>query len=381
MAKRDYYEVLGISQSATDDDIRKAYRGLAKELHPDRNKDDPQASDKFKELNEAYEVLKDKQKRAAYDQFGHAAFSDEMGAGPGGFRGERPGSADFGSAFSDIFDDLFGEFVGRRGAGARGRGSDLRYNLTIDLEDAFTGKQVTISAPGAVTCDACSGAGSADGSAPIACPTCSGLGKVRAQQGFFTIERTYPTCHGRGQIIKNPCRVCGGAGKVQKERSLSVPVPEGVEDGTRIRLAGQGEPGALGGPAGDLYIFINIREHEIFRRDGADLLCEVTVPFSDAALGGSIEVPTLDGGRTKVAVPAGTHSGKQLRLRGKGMPVLRSTRVGDLYLEIHVETPQNLSRRQNELLKEFAAEMKPTQSPESEAFKKRAETFWKKSTV
>lgn len=376
MSKRDFYEVLGLSRSATDEDIRKSYRARAKELHPDRNQDDPEAADKFKELNEAYEILKDKQKRAAYDQFGHAAFTDAAGAGgPGGF--DPRGGSDFGSAFSDIFDDLFGDFVGgRRGGAGRNRGSDLRYNLTIDLEDAYQGKQVTISAPGAATCEACNGTGSADGAPPAVCPTCSGLGKVRAQQGFFTIERTCPTCNGRGHVIKSPCRVCGGAGVVQKERSLSVPVPAGVEDGTRIRLAGQGEPGPNGGAAGDLYIFISIRRHEIFKRDGADLLCEVTVPFSDAALGGSIEVPTLDGGRTKVAIPAGTPSGKQLRLRSKGMPVLRSTRVGDLYLEISVETPQNLSRRQTELLKEFAAEMSTSQSPESEAFKKRINKFW-----
>jgi molecular chaperone DnaJ len=376
MAKRDYYRVLGLEKSASKDEIRKAYRKGAKELHPDRNKDDPDASTKFKELNEAYDVLKDEQKRATYDQFGHAAFSND-GGGPGGHG--QAGGADFGSAFSDIFDDLFGDFVGGRRGTARGRGSDLRYNLSINLEDAFQGKQVTITVPGAATCDRCNGSGAADGASPVVCPTCSGMGKVRAQQGFFTIERTCPTCQGRGQTIKNPCRVCNGAGMVQKDRSLSVPVPAGVEDGTRIRLAGQGEPGVRGSTSGDLYIFVSMRQHDIFRRDGADLLCEVTVPFTEAALGGAVEVPTLDGGRTKVAIPAGSLPGKQLRLRGKGMPVMRSSRVGDLYLEINVETPQNLSRRQKELLEELASEMKASQTPDSEAFKARVEKFWEKA--
>ena len=376
MSKRDYYDILGLERGASEDELRKAYRAKAKELHPDRNKDDPEAADAFKAVNEAYDVLKDPQKRAAYDQFGHAAFADG-GAGPGGFRAAGP---DFGAGLSDIFDDLFGEFVGRRGgAGGRGRGSDLRYNLTVSLEDAYRGKQVTISAPGATTCTACSGTGAEGGAQPVACPTCSGVGKVRAQQGFFTIERTCPTCGGRGSIIKNPCKVCQGTGQVQKERSLSVQVPPGVQDGTRIRLGGEGEPGQRGGPPGDLYIFVSVEPHELFKRDGADLLCEITVPFTEAALGGSVEVPTLDGGRTKVAVPSGTPSGKQLRLRGKGMPVLQSSRVGDLYLEINVETPQNLTAKQKDLLKQFAAESATSQNPESERFKARTAKFWEKA--
>ncbi len=372
MSKRDYYEVLGVRRGASDEELKKAYRQRAKELHPDRNADNPKAADDFKVVNEAYDVLKDSQKRAAYDQFGHAAFADGGGAGRG-YRGGA-GGPDFGSAFSDIFDDLFGDFVGRRSA-ARGRGSDLRYNLAIDLEDAYAGKQVTIKTPGAVACDACGGTGASGGAAPTACPTCSGMGKVRAQQGFFTIERTCPTCGGRGVIIKNPCTVCDGAGLVQKERSLSVQIPPGVEDGQRIRLAGEGEPGLRGAPPGDLYIFISIRPHEIFKREGADLLCEVVAPFADAALGGSIETATPDGGRTTVALPAGTQTGKQLRLRGKGMPVLKGGRFGDLYLHVTVETPQNLSAKQKDLLKQIADLGTPAQSPASEAYKKKIQGY------
>ncbi|MEO1505057.1 MAG: molecular chaperone DnaJ [Pseudomonadota bacterium] len=380
MSKRDYYDVLGVSRGASDDELKKAYRGRAKELHPDRNKDNPDAEAQFKEVNEAYDVLKDSQKRAAYDQFGHAAFEDGAGMG-GGFRGGGQGP-DFASAFADVFDDLFGDFVsGRRGGGGgRSRGSDLRYNLTIDLEDAFEGKQVTIKAPGSVTCEACSGTGAAGGAQPTTCPTCSGMGKVRAQQGFFTIERTCPTCGGRGTIIKSPCTVCNGAGTVQRERSLNVQIPKGVEDGTRIRLAGEGEPGARGGTPGDLYIFVSIKQHPLFKRDSSDLLCEIPVPFTTAALGGSIEVPTIDGGRTRVAVPAGSQSGKQLRLRNKGMPTLRGARTGDLYLEILVETPQNLTSKQKDLLKQFEAEGSGKQHPETEAFNKRAEGFWEDAT-
>ncbi|MCI4664699.1 MAG: molecular chaperone DnaJ [Neomegalonema sp.] len=378
MSKRDYYETLGVSRTASDEDIKKAYRRQAKELHPDRNKDKPETAEQFKAVNEAYDVLRDSQKRAAYDQFGHAAFSDMGGAA--GFRGGRGGGPDIGAAFSDLFDDLFGDFVGRRSGAARGRGSDLRLNLTIDLETAFSGKNVTVTAPGAVSCEACSGTGSAGGARPVACPTCSGSGKVRTQQGFFEIERTCPTCRGRGSIIKNPCSVCGGAGQVRKNRTQSVQIPAGIEDGQRIRLTGEGEPGVQGGPAGDLYIFIEIAPHELFKRDGADLVCEVPVPFATAALGGSVEVPTLDGGRTRVAIPAGSQSGKQLRLRGKGMPVLRSTRVGDLYLEVVVETPQNLSSQQQRLLEQFVEAGSESQSPAAQDFKSKAEQFWSKAS-
>lgn len=374
MSKRDYYETLGVSRTASDDEIKKAYRKHAKELHPDRNQDNPDAEQQFKDVNEAYDVLRDSQKRAAYDRFGHAAFSDG-GGGPGGFRGGRPGP-DIGAAFSDLFDDLFGDFVGRRSGAARGRGADLKLNISIDLETAYAGKTVSITAPSAAPCEACGGTGAAGGARPTPCPTCAGAGKVRSQQGFFEIERTCPTCRGRGSIIKNPCTSCGGAGQVRKNRSLSVQIPAGIEDGSRIRLTGEGEPGVQGGPAGDLYIFVEIKPHDLFKREGADLLCEVPVPFTTTALGGSVEVPTLDGGRTRVAVPAGAQSGKQLRLRGKGMPVLRSTRVGDLYLEIIAETPQNISSKQKQLLEQFLAEGSETQNPASQDFKAKAARFW-----
>jgi molecular chaperone DnaJ len=375
MAQRDFYEVLGVSRGAPDDEIKKAYRKLAKELHPDRNADNPDAEAKFKEVNAAYEVLKDADKRAAYDRFGHAAFEGGMGGrpGPGG-----PGGADFASAFSDVFDDLFGEFTGRRaGGGPRGRmrGADLRYNLTITLEEAFAGKQTTITVPGSVTCGACEGTGSEGAAQPQTCPTCQGMGKVRAQQGFFTIERTCPTCAGRGQIVKNPCKTCQGAGRVQKDRQLQVQIPMGVEDGTRIRLAGEGEAGVRGGPPGDLYIFIEIAPHRLFTREGLDLHCRIPVPMTTAALGGEIEAPTLDGGRTRVKIPAGSQSGKQLRLRGKGMPQLRGGRYGDLYLELAVETPVNLSARQRELLAEFE-KAGADNSPGAKDFFSKVKDFW-----
>jgi molecular chaperone DnaJ len=379
MAKRDLYDVLGVPRSASDDDIKKAYRKLAKELHPDRNRDDTTLEAKFKEVNAAYEVLRDPEKRAAYNQFGHAAFEGGMGSrGPGG----GPGNADFASAFSDVFDDLFGDFVGGRrqggGAGAqsrRTRGSDLRYNLTISLEDAYNGKQSTITVPGSVTCSACEGTGSEGAAQPQSCPTCSGMGKVRAQQGFFTIERTCPTCGGRGQIVKNPCKSCAGAGRVRKDRSLQVQIPMGVEDGTRIRLAGEGEAGLRGGPPGDLYIFIEIAPHKLFTREAMDLHCRIPVPMTTAALGGEIEAPTLDGGRTRVKIPSGSQSGKQLRLRGKGMPQLRGGRYGDLYLELQVETPVNLTQKQKDLLAEFE-KAGADNSPGSTDFFAKVKSFW-----
>jgi molecular chaperone DnaJ len=298
--------------------------------------------------------------------------------GPGG----GPGNADFASAFSDVFDDLFGDFVGGRrqggGAGAqsrRTRGSDLRYNLTISLEDAYNGKQSTITVPGSVTCSACEGTGSEGAAQPQSCPTCSGMGKVRAQQGFFTIERTCPTCGGRGQIVKNPCKSCAGAGRVRKDRSLQVQIPMGVEDGTRIRLAGEGEAGLRGGPPGDLYIFIEIAPHKLFTREAMDLHCRIPVPMTTAALGGEIEAPTLDGGRTRVKIPGGSQSGKQLRLRGKGMPQLRGGRYGDLYLELQVETPVNLTQKQKDLLAEFE-KAGADNSPGSTDFFAKVKSFW-----
>jgi molecular chaperone DnaJ len=375
MAKRDYYDVLGVSKSATEADLKKAFRKKAMELHPDRNKDDPAAESRFKEVNEAYDVLKDGQKKAAYDRFGHAAFENGS-AGPGGF---RPGTnPDFASAFSDVFDDLFGDFMGggRGGRQQRAtRGSDLRYNLRMSLEDAYRGKQATITVPGSVSCETCNGTGAEGGAEPSSCPTCSGLGKVRAQQGFFTVERTCPTCSGRGQIIKNPCKSCAGAGRVRKDRSLNVNIPAGVETGTRIRLAGEGEAGLRGGPAGDLYIFIEVEPHPIFERDGQNLFCRIPVSMATAALGGEIEAPTLDGGRSRVKVPQGVQSGKQLRLRGKGMPALRGAGAGDLYIELAVETPVNLTARQRELLKEFE-EAGRDNNPETQDFFSRVKGFW-----
>jgi molecular chaperone DnaJ len=378
MAKRDYYEVLGVSKGASSDEIKKAYRQKAKDFHPDRNSDNPNAEAKFKEANEAYEVLKDADKKAAYDRFGHAAFEGGMSGGPRG--SAQHGSGDFASAFSDVFDDLFGDIMGGRGRGGGGgrravRGSDLRYNLRISLENAFSGLQKTIQVPTAVACETCDGTGAEGGAEPTTCPTCSGMGKVRAQQGFFTVERTCPTCSGMGQIIKNPCKTCGGAGRVEKDRSLSVNIPAGVETGTRIRLAGEGEAGLRGGPAGDLYIFIEVQEHPLFQRDGANLFCRVPVSMTSAALGGDIEVPTIDGGRSRVKVPSGSQSGRQMRLRNKGMPALRGGPAGDMLIELAVETPVNLTGRQKELLREFE-KLSEENNPESSGFFKKVKTFW-----
>ena len=377
MAKRDYYEVLGVARGASAEEIKKAYRKKARELHPDRNSDNPEAEAQFKEANEAYEVLKDAEKKAAYDRFGHAAFEGGMGGGPrpgGGY-----GQGDFASAFSDVFDDLFGDFMGGRGGGGRQqratRGSDLRYNLRISLEEAFSGLQKTITVPASVSCDACHGTGAESGAEPSACPTCSGMGKVRAQQGFFTVERTCPTCGGLGQIIKNPCKACGGAGRVEKERSLSVNIPAGVETGTRIRLAGEGEAGLRGGPSGDLYIFIEVKDHPIFERDSQNLYCRVPVSMPTAALGGEVEVPTIDGGRSRVKIPGGSQSGKQMRLRGKGMPSLRGGVTGDMFIELAVETPVNLTARQKELLREFD-KLSEDNNPETSGFFDKVKGFW-----
>ncbi|MDG1679736.1 MAG: molecular chaperone DnaJ [Tateyamaria sp.] len=374
MAKRDYYDVLGVSKGASADEIKKGYRAKAKALHPDRNADKPDAEAGFKEANEAYDVLKDAEKKAAYDRFGHAAFEGGMG---GGRQGGQQG--DFGSAFSDVFDDLFGDFMGgqRGGSGGRGaaRGSDLRYNLRITLEEAFSGLQKTVNVPASVACDSCNGTGAEGGSEPTTCPTCSGMGKVRAQQGFFTVERTCPTCSGMGQIIKNPCKSCSGAGRVEKDRALSVNIPAGVETGTRIRLAGEGEAGMRGGPTGDLYIFIEVANHKLFERDGTNLFCRVPVSMSTAALGGSIEVPTIDGGRGRVQIPSGSQSGRQMRLRAKGMPTLRGGNAGDMLIELAVETPVNLTSRQKELLREFA-DLSEENNPEASSFFSSVKSFW-----
>ena len=374
MAKRDYYEVLGVARGASADELKKAYRTKAKELHPDRNSSNPDAEAQFKDVNEAYDTLKDDTKRAAYDRYGHAAFEGGMGGG-GGARGQ----GDFASAFSDVFEDLFGDFMGGRGgAGGRNRaqrGSDLRYNLRVTLEEAYAGVQKTISVPASVACVSCNGTGAEGGGEPVTCPTCSGMGKVRAQQGFFTVERTCPTCGGIGQIVKNPCRACGGAGRIEKERALSVNIPAGVETGTRIRLAGEGEAGMRGGPTGDLYIFIEVREHPIFQRDGVNLYCRVPVAIAAAALGGDIDVPTIDGGRSKVKVPAGSQTGKQMRLRSKGMPALRGGGHGDMLIELAVETPVNLTARQKDLLREFE-KLSEDNNPEGSSFFTKVKGFW-----
>ena len=382
MAKRDYYEVLGISKGASADEIKKAYRKKAKELHPDRNKDNPESEAQFKEAGEAYDVLKDAEKKAAYDRFGHAAFEGGMGGGgprPGGGFGGGAGQGDFASAFSDVFDDLFGDFMGggRAGGGRQraARGSDLRYNLRVTLEEAFNGSQKTINVPTSVPCDACNGSGAEGGAEPTTCPTCSGMGKVRAQQGFFTVERTCPTCSGLGQIIKNPCNTCHGQGRVEKERALNVNIPAGVETGTRIRLAGEGEAGMRGGPAGDLYIFIEVAKHDIFEREDTNLFCRVPVSMTTAALGGDIEVPTIDGGRSRVKIPAGSQSGRQMRLRNKGMPALRGGSSGDMFIELAVETPVNLTSRQKELLREFDS-LSEDNNPESKSFFSSVKSFW-----
>ncbi|MEA2834917.1 MAG: molecular chaperone DnaJ [Methylobacteriaceae bacterium] len=370
MAKRDFYETLGVSRGASDADLKSAFRKAAMQCHPDRNPGDKASEIRFKEINEAYQTLSDGQKRAAYDRFGHAAF--ENGGGSGFGMGEG-----FASSMADIFDDLFGDVTGRRGrSSGRERGSDLRYNMEISLEEAFSGKAASLKVPTSVTCEACSGSGAKPGSKPKTCATCGGHGRVRAQQGFFAIERTCPTCQGRGEMIDNPCSACNGAGRVSRERTLSVNIPAGVEDGTRIRLASEGEAGMRGGPPGDLYIFLAIKPHPFFQRDGADLYCRVPISMVQAALGGEIGVHTLDGGESKVRIPEGTQSGRQFKIRGKGMPVLRARDFGDLYIQANVETPQNLTRRQRELLAEFDAESSTRTQPEASGFIARMKEFF-----
>jgi molecular chaperone DnaJ len=364
MAKRCFYEVLAVERTATDGDIKSAFRKQAMQCHPDRNPGDNDAEHRFKEINEAYEILKDPDKRAAYDRFGHAAF--EHGGGMGAAHGF---GAEFATTFSDIFDDLFG-MGGRRGGRGSGRerGADLRYNMEISLLEAFAGKAAQIRIPTSVTCEACSGTGAKPGTKPKACPMCAGQGKVRHAQGFFTLERTCPNCQGRGQVIESPCGSCAGSGRVMRERTLSVNIPAGVEDGTRIRLAGEGEAGVRGGPPGDLYIFLSIGAHPFFQRDGADLHCRVPVSLVTAALGGEFEVPTIDGGKTRVKVPEGMQTGRRFRLQGKGMPVLRVRQSGDMYVQVVVETPQKLTKKQRELLAEFDHLSSTDTHPESSGF-------------
>ncbi len=375
MAKRDYYEILGVAKTANEADFKAAFRKKAMQYHPDKNPGDKEAEIKFKELNEAYQVLSEPQKRAAYDRYGHAAVDGSQGGGGGGFQG------DFGAAMGDIFEDLFGDVFGgqrqKRSAGGRERGADLRYNMEIALEDAFRGKSASIKVPTSITCDTCGGSGAKPGTKPVTCRTCNGMGRVRSQQGFFAIERTCPTCGGRGEMIEDPCGKCSGAGRVMKERQLSVNIPAGVEDGTRIRLANEGEAGARGGPPGDLYIFLSVKPHEFFQRDGADLFCRVPISMVQAALGGEFSVTTLDGQASKVRVPEGTQTGKQFKLKAKGMPILRSKDYGDLYIQSVVETPQNLSKRQRELLQEFEHEAGEIENnPESAGFFSRMRDFF-----
>ncbi len=373
MAKADFYETLGVGRDADEGTLKSAFRKLAMKYHPDKNPGDKEAEVKFKEIGEAYETLKDPQKRAAYDRFGHAAFEN---GGPGGFGG----GGFSGGGFADIFEDIFGEMMGggrqRRSANGRERGADLRYNMEITLEECWSGKTAQIRVPTAVQCEECSGSGAKPGSSPVTCAMCSGSGRVRAAQGFFSIERTCPQCHGRGQTISDPCTKCSGHGRVTEERSLSVNIPAGIEDGTRIRLAGEGEAGLRGGPPGDLYIFISAKPHEFFQRDGADLYCKVPLSMTTAALGGSFEVATLDGTQTRVKVPEGTQNGRQFRLKGKGMPVLRQPNMGDLYIQVAVETPQKLSRRQRELLEEFEKISSKDNSPQSAGFFSRMKEFF-----
>jgi molecular chaperone DnaJ len=370
MAKRDYYEILGVQRNASAGAIKAAFRKLAMQHHPDRNPGDKAAEQRFKELNEAYEVLKDDSKRAAYDQFGHAAFEPGLGGGA------RGGGFDFGS-FADVFDDLFGDFVGGgRRRGAHSRGGDLRYNLTITLEEAFSGKQAQIRVPTTVRCEACNATGSAKGAPPGVCPSCRGAGRVRAQQGFFTIERTCPTCAGTGRVISDPCDLCSGSGRVHREKTLSVTIPAGVEDGTRIRLAGEGDAGTRGGTPGDLYIFVSVAPHRLFQRDGMNLHCRIPIPLTTAALGGQIDVPTIDGKRARLQIPESTQTGHRFRLRGKGMSELHGHNRGDMFCEIIVETPVNLTRRQKELLQEFERAGDGSTNPESDGFFARVKELW-----
>lgn len=359
MAQRDYYEILGVKKDATEADLKKAYRRLAMKYHPDRNPDDKDAEHHFKEAKEAYEILSDSEKRAAYDQYGHAGVQGH-GAGRGGFGG--------GDAFSDIFGDMFGDIFGGGRRGGRGkrvyRGADLRYELALDLEQAVFGDTVTVRVPTLTRCDACEGSGAKKGSKPETCSTCAGQGQVRMQQGFFSIQQPCPRCHGSGSVISDPCPKCHGQGRIEERKTLSVKVPAGVDTGDRIRLSGEGEAGPQGGPAGDLYVEIHVRKHPIFEREGADLACEIPLPFSTAALGGEIDVPTLNG-RVSLKIPAETQTGKVFRLRGKGVKPVRGGATGDLLCRIEVETPVHLTREQKELLKQFEASIRANSSKHS----------------
>lgn len=380
----DFYQTLGVTKAASADDLKKAYRKLAMQYHPDKNPNNPEAEKKFKEISAAYDTLRDEQKRAAYDRYGHEAYT--QGGMGGGRAGGGNGGFDFGGgSFSDLFDEMFGDFMGggrRGGAKQNNRGSDLRYNMEISLEEAYAGKNATIRLTAAASCDDCLGTGANGNSGSVTCTMCQGYGKIRSQQGFFTIERTCPSCNGAGVVMEDPCKSCNGQGRKEKQRTLEVSIPSGVEDGTRIRLSGEGEAGLRGGTAGDLYIFITLKPHRFYTREGADLLCQIPIPMVTAALGGKIEIPSIDGKKLEVSIPEGTQTGQRIRLRGKGMSVLRSTSYGDLYLEVMVETPVNLSKRQKELLQEFDGGEHNTpdaahkNSPQSEGFFSKIKELW-----
>lgn len=376
---KDFYKELNVKRSASQDEIKKAYRTLAMKYHPDQNKDNPEAEKKFKEINEAYDVLKDEKKREMYDRLGSAAFDGSMGQGP------RPGGGGgFGGAFTDIFEDMFGDFVNRSGGSQGGpgsrRGSDLQYTMEINLEEAYKGKEATIKVPVNQACEKCDGSGASEGTTNETCPSCEGAGRVRSQQGFFTIERTCPTCEGEGQIIRNPCNVCSGTGLSRKEKTLRVKIPAGVDHGRRIRLSGEGEGGYRGGASGDLYVLLSVKPHKFFKRDNKNLYGRIPVPMTAAALGGDIEVPTIDGKQSKVKIPAGTQTGQQFRLKGKGMPDLKSGATGDMYIEVRVETPINLTKKQKSLLqdldKSLSGKAAETHSPESTGFLGKFKEVW-----
>ncbi|MDH5722833.1 MAG: molecular chaperone DnaJ [Alphaproteobacteria bacterium] len=383
MADKDFYKTLDVEKGASADEIKKAYRKLAMKYHPDQNKGDKKAEAKFKEISEAYDILKDDQKRSAYDRYGSAAFDGSMGGGFGGGARGPQGAGFGGGSFSDIFEDMFGDLMGGGARQRNGpmRGSDLQYNMDISLEDAYRGKEAKIKIPVNDTCDNCGGSGAEKGTSSTSCSTCGGIGRVRAQQGFFTIERTCPSCSGSGSVIKDPCRKCYGSGQVKKSKTLKVKIPPGIETGRRVRLVGEGEAGLRGGPRGDLYVMMNVRPHKLFERDHANLRCRVPITVTRAALGGEIEVPTIEGTRANVKIPAGTQTGQNFRLKGKGMSILNSKARGDMYIEIFVETPVNLSKKQQDLMKELADSMGDDRSanknsPESSGFFKKIKEFW-----
>ena len=373
MAKRDYYEVLGVNKSATPDQIKSAYRKLAVKHHPDKNKGDKSSEEKFKEASEAYHVLSNYERKQSYDNFGHAAF-DNGGGGRGGF-----GNFDFSSSFSDIFEDFFGEGFGggRRSRRSNNRGSDLRYDLSITLEEAYNGKKQDIKFSTSEKCDTCKGSGSKPGHDAGSCSMCGGHGQVRSSQGFFTVQQTCPQCAGSGEEITNPCNSCSGQGKKQASKRLSVSIPKGVDDGTRIRLTGKGEAGSRGAGNGDLYLFINVYSHDLFKRSDENLFFECPISIADAALGTSIEIPTIDGGKAKIKIPSGTQSGKQFRLKGKGMPYMRGNGAGDLYVQVNTEVPVSLNREQKELLEKFREIENEKSNPSIKKFFQKAKSFWK----